>query len=197
MGNLPGWKMIDAATGDDVKPDEYRNNFRGESYTLLGVTQAPDGNSSGRVAYHDPDWPYSDGVQYVFPAVFDVNIVPDVTVPDTPAAAEQRPPALQRLLDNVAEELTKAGITGTETHGIGVSVSGPAPVCERCANDPVAVAVRKAMGQAADVLQPVFADLFAELATTAYYAGLDDGKAGKDGPDRLHCALDSDTESGD
>lgn len=197
MGNLPGWKMIDATTGADVDPDEYRNNFRGEGYKLVGVSQAPASNSTGRVAYHDPDWPYSDGIQHVYPQVFGVTIVPDVIVPDTAEAAEQRPAALQRLLDNVADELTKAGVTGVEPIGIGVAVSGPARPCEQCANDPVAVAVRKAMGRAADALQPVLAELFAELATTAYYAGLDDGKAGKDRPDRLNCAFDNDTESGD
>lgn len=196
MGNLPGWIMVDATTGQTVEPDTMSADFRGDEYKIIGVSQAPEGASSGRVAYYDPKWPYSDGVQHVFPSVFNVIIAPDVTVPDTAEAAEQRPPFLEKLLDSVAEELTKAGVTDGQSFGIGVSVRPSGAACETCLNDPVVKAVRTAMRRAADTLQPVFADIFGQLASDAYWAGLEDGKAGKEMPDRLHCAID-DTESGD
>lgn len=194
MGNLPGWIMVDATTGQTVEPDTMSADFRGEEHLLIGVSRAPEGNSSGRVTFRRRG--EQGGTEECFPSVFNVIIAPDVVVPDTAEAAEQRPPFLEKLLDSVAEELTKAGVTDGQSFGIGVSVRPHAAACETCLNDPVVKAVRTAMRRAADTLQPVFADIFGQLASDAYWAGLEDGKAGKELPDRLHCAID-DTESGD
>lgn len=191
-GNIPGWKMVDADTGNTIEPGQPRKNFRGITYRLLGAYAPPEGNFAGRVLCEDLD---TGGVTDYYPYEFAVTIVPDVTVPDTVEAAEKRPPHIDKLVNEVADALSKLPFDpDEETVSFGVSMRAVGP-CEKCAEDPTLKAVVHASERVAEGIAVLLADVFGELASTAYYAGLADGKAGKDGPDQLHCYPED--ESGD
>lgn len=104
MANINGWKMVRKDSGGEVLPGTAQLNFRGEEYKILGVSRPPAGSSTGRVAYHDPEWEHSGGRRDCYPSVFGLRIVPadmtaeryrevynipdpdtETAVPDTPA----------------------------------------------------------------------------------------------------------------
>lgn len=113
---------------------------------------------------------------------------PDFVVPDTPEGAE-RDPRIESLVNQIADDLSKLGLPDDATISVGlagVRVIDPSKGS--------GTFIHQAMGHAFDRIgretADVIADVMSELAATAYYAGLRDGKAGKDGPDPIQTGCD-------
>lgn len=107
MGNLHGWKMVRKDSGGEVLPGTTQLDFRGNECTVHGVSRAPNGRSTGRVARTDSQGRTTE----CYPDVFGLTIVPDDTEPTVVA----------HIPDTVEELLGEDGSVRTHArlpHGI-------------------------------------------------------------------------------